>query len=204
MNHRETPSLPTSVRRALHCISLLLLPTLTPEAAPALPRQRHAIGHGADGPGSDALPYLGYVGAPPLRFQRATLPPDVVTPPAAAAPPIPHLSSVESSVALANVDAARSATVTASVAAPATPLVPETKSDPKDVPAAPAKSVPRAILPDDTRPTIRPEDFLPYFQIPGANKQTSELNVIMPTSVLNAPAPAPLPPSSATYTQSPK
>jgi len=183
-------------------MSLLLLPTLAPEAAPALPRHRHAIGQGADGPGSDALPYLGYVGAPPLRFQKATLPPDVVTRPAAGAPPVPHLSTVESSVAQANIDAARSATVT--VATPEAPLVPEPKPETKETPAAPAKPVPRAILTDDTRPTIRPEDFLPYFQIPGANKQTSEINVIMPASVLNAPAPAPLPPSSATYTQSPK
>ncbi len=47
--------------------------------------------------------------------------------------------------------------------------------------AVPSKPAPAAILPDDTRPAIRAEDFLQYFRAPGA-----------------------IPPSSATYTQTPK
>ena len=61
-------------------------------------------------------------------------------------------------------------------------------STPQGEPAPPisAKPIPPAILPDDTRPRVRAEDFLPYFRIPGV------------------PVPAQLPPSSATYTQTPR
>ena len=145
------------------------------------------------------MPYLAFVGALPLRFQQATPPPDPIARPAAAAPPIPPLTPTESTVALANAAATLSAK-TAVPALGATPA-PEPKPAAKD---APFKSAPRAILPDDTRPMVRPEDFLPYFQIPGTAKSVGEVNVIMPASVITAPAAAPLPPSSATYTQSPK
>jgi hypothetical protein len=47
-------------------------------------------------------------------------------------------------------------------------------------------------LPDDLRQPTRPEDFLPYFQLPGPGVNPG------------VPAPAPLPPSSATYTQTPR
>ena len=156
----------------------------------------------SDGPGSDALPYLTFVGAPPLRFQRVTPPPDVVTRPAAGAPPVPALTPTELSVALANAAAARSTTTAAQTRddAPAS----ESKLDPKSPVPARAKAAPSAIIPDDTRPPVRPEDFLPYFQIPGSAKQASEVNVIVPVSTRTTAAPAPLPPSSATYTQSPK
>lgn len=199
MNHRETPSLSTGVSRGLRSLPLLLLPVLASESAPALPHHR-ASGLGVAGQGSDSLPYLAFVGAPPLRFQKAVLPPEVLTRPAAGAPPIPPLTPTEVSVAEANAAAARSAT--------AGPLSPEqtaaaAKADGKPAPA-PAKPVPKAILPDDTRPAVRPEDFLPYFQIPGAGKSANEVNVIMPAGAPSAPTAAPLPPSSATYTQSPK
>lgn len=201
MNHREPPHLPAGARRALRCISLLLVPALAPEAAPAFPRQRHFIGSGADGQGSDALPYLTYVGAPPLRFQQAAPPPDLVARPAAAAPPVPPLSPTESSVALANIAAARSTSASARMhdEAPVTDLKPE----PTRVPT-PSKPAPRAILPDDTRSQVRPEDFLPYFQIPGSAKSAGDVNVIMPANAFTAPSSTTLPPSSATYTQSPK
>jgi hypothetical protein len=58
-------------------------------------------------------------------------------------------------------------------------------------------------LPDDTRPTIRPEDFLPYFQIPGSARHPADVTLLVPVPSA-APAPASLTPSSATYTQSPK
>ena len=51
---------------------------------------------------------------------------------------------------------------------------------------------PLPILPDDLRQPTRPEDFLPYFQLPGPGVNPG------------VPAPAPLPPSSATYTQTPR
>jgi hypothetical protein len=52
------------------------------------------------------------------------------------------------------------------------------------------------ILPDTVRPRVQAEDFLPYFVVPDAVKSTSTPPV---------PAePGQLPPSSATYIQTPK
>ena len=102
---------------------------------------------------------------------------------------MPALSPTENAVAQANVAAAHSA-------GPASAGPGETSannfkpaSEPTPAPAptrtpAPAKPTSAPIIPDDVRPAVRAEDFLPYFQIPGAA------------------APAPLPPSTATYTQS--
>jgi len=160
----------------------------------ALPRSRPASGQSAYLPERELIPYLPIVGAPPLRFQEVTPPADLVTRPAAAAPPVPALSLTESSVALANAAAAHSAAMAtrAPEETPAATVKPESKVT--EAPAAPAKGAP-AILPDDARPQVHPEDFLPYFQIPGATRQPGDVTPV-------APAPAPLPPSSATYTQS--
>lgn len=201
MNHREPPHLSAGARRALRSLSLLLLPALTSEIAPALARQQTVAGQEQDAPRSASLPYLTVVGAPALRFQRSTPPPDLVTRPAAAAPPVPPLTPTEATVALANAAAAQSAARTARAhdEVPVTEIKVETPP-----PAAPAKPTPKAILPDDARPAVRPEDFLPYFQVPGSARQTGEVNVVVPV-----PAPAnngsiPVAPSTATYTQSPK
>jgi hypothetical protein len=196
MNHREPPQLPVGVRRALHCLSLLLLPALAPKAAHSLPRSRPAPGPALESPGPDAVPYLPALGALPLRFQRATPPPDLVTQPAAGAPPVPSLTLTESTVAQANAAAAQSTAVTARSEKP------PADTNPKPTPP-PAKPAPSSILPDDTRPAVRPEDFLPFFQIPGTAKAPGDVNVVVPAS-FSAPTAAPLPPSSATYTQTPK
>ena len=199
MNHREPPHLPVGTKRILRCLSLLLLPALAPEAAPAWPRQRSAPRPGDSGSGSESLPYLTVMGAPPLRFQKALPPPDFSGRPTAAAPPVPPLSPTESTVALANMAAARfvSASARADDVAPVTELPSETKTAP-----APVKAAPPAILTDDTRPAVKPEDFLPFFQIPGAAPRAGEPTVIVPATLPVAPTAAPLPPSSATYTQS--
>lgn len=198
MNHREPPHLSAGTRRALHCLSLLLLPALAPDGAHALPRSpTPAAGSGRR---TDPQPYLPAMGAPLLRFQEAAPPPDLVTRPAAAAPPTPALTPTESSVAQANAAAARSTTVNeAPPLPPATPPVTETTST-KPVPP-PAKT-PTPILPDSTRPSVRPEDFLPYFQIPGSAQTPSDVTLLVPAPK-TPPAPAPLPPSSATFRQTP-
>ncbi len=200
MNHRESPPLSAGARRALRCLSLLLVPALAPDAAPAMPRSRHALGQGAGEHGGDSLPYLAMVGAPPLRFEKSTPPPDLVMRPAAAAPPVPSLTLTESSVALANEAAARSTAAT--TRGEDEPQVTELPVAKEAAPPPPPKPTPRAIIPDDTRPKVRPEDFLPYFQIPGSARSANEVNVIMPASALTSPPPATLPPSTATYTQS--
>ncbi len=147
------------------------------------------------------MPYLAFVGAPALRFQKATPPPDVVPRPPAGAPPVPPLTPTESAVALANAAAAQSAK--AGMRPPDETRAIDTKPEPKPAPP-PGSKPPAAILPDDTRPAVRPEDFLPYFQVPGAAKTAGEVNVIMPANAFTTPPSAPIPPSSATYTQSPK
>jgi hypothetical protein len=53
------------------------------------------------------------------------------------------------------------------------------------------------ILPDDARPQARPEDFLPYFQIP---VNQSDVNLIVPAARTPS-VPNNLPYSSATYRQ---
>lgn len=200
MNHREPP-LSAGARRALRGLSLLLIPALASEMAPALARQQPVAGQEPEAPRSASQPYLTVVGAPALRFQRNTPPPDLVARPAAAAPPIPPLTPTESSVAQANAAAAQSAArgARAQDEAPVTEIKVETPP-----PTAPVKPVPKAILPDDTRPAVRPEDFLPYFQIPGASRQTGEVNVVVPVPASANNGSLPVAPSSATYTQSPK
>jgi hypothetical protein len=201
MNYREPPHLPAGVRRALHCLSLLLLPALAPDGVRALPHSG-TPGRRPDLRNANVTPYLPTLGAPPLRIQEASPPPDLVTRPAAAAPPTPALTPTEASVALANAAAARSAAVTA-VEQPE-PIAPPEPPPAAEVEApAPAKTPP-PILPDEARPTVRPEDFLPYFQIPGSSPRSPDVTLLVP-AVPTAPSPAAtLPPSSATYTQSPK
>ncbi len=197
MNHREPPHLSAGTRRALHCLSLLLLPALAPDGAHALPRSEMPV-TGSDR-STDPKPYLPATGAPPLRFQEAAPPPDLVTRPAAAAPPTPALTPTESSVAQANAAAARSTAVSEAPAvtpASAASETPAAKSTP------PTTKGPTAILPDNARPSVRPEDFLPYFQIPGSAQTPADVTLLVPAAKA-PPAPAPLPPSSATYRQTP-
>lgn len=151
----------------------------------ATARTMHAMGHprptASHSSGRSSVPadgYLPLVGAPALRFAEEITPaptgprPDSIAPLKAAAvmtgPDIvrgkPAASASTSSVARA-----------------------ESKADP-----APAeRSAPLSILPDENRPQVRPEDFLPYFQIPGAVPR-----------LINEPAP--LPKSTATYTETTK
>jgi hypothetical protein len=53
------------------------------------------------------------------------------------------------------------------------------------------------IIPDTVRPQVQAEDFLPFFLIPGT---TSKPDGQVPA----APQPGQMPPSTATYTQTPR
>lgn len=193
MNQRETPQLSVGVRRALRCLSLLLVPAMTLEQGHAGPRLRSTIR-----PSAQPIPYLPVLGSPSLRFEEALPPPDLVARPAAAAPPVPALTPAESTVAAANVTAARSTTIATPDAEP----VVESKP-PAPVAPPPDTKTPAPILPDNVRPAVHAEDFLPYFQIPGNARQPSDITVFTP-GASSAPTPAPIPPSSATYTQAPR
>lgn len=190
MNHREPPQLSVGMRRALHCLSLLLVPALTLDQGHAGTRFRSTIRTG-----SEPTPYLPVLGSPMLRFEDAQPPPDLVTRPAAAAPPVAALSPAESSIAVANSDAARATAVGPDDANTAKPTAAP--------PPPPASKAPPAILPDAIHPIARPEDFLPYFQIPGSARQAGDVNILTPVPS-SAPGPAPILPSSATYTQTPR
>ena len=190
------------MRKALHCLSLLLVPALTLDEGHAGPRFRLAMR-----PSAEPCPYLPALGSSSMRIAEAPPPPDLVTRPAASAPPVPALSPVESSVAVANTDAVRT-TVAPSSGTPMaaksdaksdTPETTEPAAQVTTPPPAPEVKSPPPILPDSVHPVVHPEDFLPYFQIPGG--RAADVNVIVP-GVPSAPAPAPLPPSSATYIQS--
>ncbi len=193
MNHREPPHLPVGVRRALRCLSLLLVPTLTLDQGVAGPRLRSA-----QRIGTEPIPYLPILGSPSLRIEEAP-PPDLVTRPPAAAPPVPALTPLETSVAAANSDAARTIATRGDLPESARSSATGTAEAPKA-----SERTPAAILPDSTRTVIHPEDFLPYFQIPAAGsvRNSADVRVIAPMPD-NAPAPA-IPPSSATYTQTPR
>lgn len=189
MNHHQR-HLPPGVNRALRSLLLLLLAlTFRPEtqAMPRIFRPKPIV------PSSSPRGYLAAVGAPLLRFEE---PPLLPVPSAPSAP-----ATAENSPAVSA--PAPSPEVTGAPVAP-NPSEEPASREPKSEksPGVKTKSSPQ-IIPDDTRPAVHPEDFLPFFQFPSAGKETGSLNVIVP--VPNQPAAGtPLPPSSATYTQTPK
>lgn len=138
------------------------------------------------------------MGAPSLRFQEAAPPPDLATRPPAAAPPTPPSLPPDSDAAAK----ARAAQAAANGTSRETSAVPSGVEAPLPDNAAPARKSPAPILQDDARPIIHPEDFLPYFQIPGSARQP-DVTVIVPLPK-PASAPSAQPSSSATYTQTPQ
>lgn len=192
MNQREPTAAPIGAGQALPCLALLLLSLLVAVRAWSRPL--------LSGPAAivQTKPYLVALGAPPLRFQEIAPPPDLVTRPPAAAPPVP-----------ATADSETSPPNTTSSQAPAalpvsTPVentdLPSTAEAATEETPAPVRTPPE-IIRDELRPQARPEDFLPFFQIPVS--QPSDVNVVVP--VPRTPATStPLPLSSATYTQTPR
>jgi hypothetical protein len=193
VNQHKPPPCSGGLRQTLHCLAMLFLSGLVPESTLAESRQRLGIRAPGDWRTSKGEPYLAVIGAPGLRFREPE--PEPALPPVAVGPPVPGLNAAEAAVAVANVSALR--VPATEEAGPVRVTAPPHEPAPKET----AKSVPPAILPDDTRPRVRAEDFLPFFQIPGTI-QTGEAPVV--PGARGAPGPAPLPPSAATYTQSPR
>jgi hypothetical protein len=183
MNLREQPQVPTGMRTALHCLTLLFLSALLPRGMLAGLYVRIQVG-AHDGKPAESQPYLTALGCTPLRFREATTAPEVAERPAAAAPPQPHLTQAETSVSQANAAAVQPAPPKPPAEAPAS-----TSTDSNDAP--PATNAPISILPDTVRPQLQPEDFLPFFVIPDAAKHA----VPVPSE------PGTLAPSTATYTE---
>ena len=177
------------LHRTLRVLSLLLLQhALVPTGPEANARSR--LPENPEGePATDAnsRPYLKVAGSLPLRFSAAPRPmTDFPIKVAAVSPPVQPIAAV-------------------STEAPPLPMPlnpsSETNSisnDQTNAPAAPVSNRPAlSILPDNTQPSTRPEDFLPYFQFPTGGNTT----VVVPGSVARPPTSNSMPASSATYEQ---
>ncbi len=185
MNHRESPHHPVRRREALSCLAVLFL---APAGAAALPHLSSPKAHSTNK--ANTTTYLPVVGAPQLRFQSKPFVAEPVSNPIAAAPATSSKSGGDFIIPKLHVPAEQAAEPPPVVAA--------------DKTAAPAAAkLPPAIIQDDLRPSVRAEDFLPYFQMPGSARNPSDVTLLMPVPTA-APAPAAIPPSSATYTQTPK
>lgn len=182
MNQSAKPPRAASARWTGFRLVLSLLPVVAISAPSVAPEPQ---------PEASSRPYLTAIGSPALRFSEAIPPPDLTVRPAAGAPPHPP----------------EDAALTPELSKPDVTVAPVTTPPQQEVPpseqtvakpSTPTKP-PAAILPDDTRPKVRAEDFLPFFQFPGSANSSSDVTVVAPLS--SAPGPAPLPPSSATYRQ---
>lgn len=170
-------------RRAWLFLSILI-PALASKVDPPAPSPQGDRPLPAGAPVA-ASPYLQVVAPPVLRFEDAAPPPDLSAHPPAGAPPKPSRSPGPD-VILAPKPAAAAAVVAAPQLAPQNAAV-------RIVPVPAAASAPAAppppILGDDASPAVKPEDFLPYFQYPGAGPGAPRQQ------------PAPMPRSTATYNQ---
>ena len=189
MNHRESPHHPARRREALSCLAVLFL---APAGAAALPRPSSPKAHSITP--ANTTTYLPVVGAPQLRFQPKPYVAEPVQklPDSSAPVASPGGSTSGGDFIIPKLHGA------AEHAAEASPVVAADKS-----PAPAPSKTPAAIIQDDLRPAVRAEDVLPYFQMPGSARNPSDVTLLMPVPKA-APAPAAIPPSSATYTQTPK
>ena len=185
------------LHRSLRVISLLLLQhALVPLGTDAHAHMRLPSNPENDRNDADSRPYLKVSGNLPLRFAAAPRPIPLLPVKAAVAAeisqPAPAASTSSSPVEAPVVSAPGPAPV-AEIKESAAPA-PTVETSPT-IPAN-DKSVP-SILPDDTHPSTRAEDFLPFFQFPSGK----DVTVVVPASAAQAPAPGHLPASSATYQQ---
>ncbi len=198
MNHREPPLSPAGLSKALNCLLLVLLPATATDNAFALSRIRPP-GSGPELHHAGAIPYLSTVGAPPLRFRS---PPPIPTPsvPLESHLPPPPRDASEDVTTLPN----ERPTPSDSSAASNPEINPSTGEPANFQPLLPGPiKEPQPIMRDSLTPTIRAEDFLPFFQIPGAGRASADVTLLVPVAPAAPAAPASIPPSSATYRQTP-
>jgi hypothetical protein len=194
MNHSKPPHAPAGLRRAGHCLFLLLLATLVTEDSEGRTRPRTA---GTPRDALDQSLYLPAIGAAPLRFAAEPPVPDLsVRQSPAAGPKNPDPTVADFTPAEPAVTESRSAETAETAAAPVQP-------DARTSDGTPAKSAPSPILRDELRPHVRPDDFLPFFQVPGSPAGRGDVIFAVPVPAVPASS-TPLPASSATYTQTPK
>jgi hypothetical protein len=185
MHQRALPPQPDGTPRAVLILFVWLVPVLA--------FSDYSIPVDESSGRISSRPYLRVAAAPTLRFAEAPPPPDLTTHQPAGAPPKLEASAAPATEPTADRPAVAkaesiSADVTVSPVKNTVQVTGEVAKPEKEKPSGPA---PAPILPDDTRPRVRPEDFLPYFTFPGSSTLDA------PT----APAPGRQPPSSATYRQ---
>jgi hypothetical protein len=152
---------------------------------------------------SESTPYLVALGAAPLRFQEEAPLPNFSKRLPAEASPSPSDAVSDSDQSLVGSNSTAATPDRPDVILPAQPPAYERNGGTAPFPANNPPPPPPAIIPDDTRPAVRPEDFLPFFQLPGFGPRSSGVRVILPVP-MNAPsATTPPPVSSATYNQIP-
>ena len=179
MNHREPPQVPQGMLRGRQFLLLLLV---------AAVQEMGLLSAHAGTLFSAPRGYLTSRGAPPLRFAEVTLPDR----------PVAQLASVgapkagTSQAAVTNHPSDQPASADVS-------LRPPSSTGTTVIVASPDKAGPLPILPDEVRPQIRPEDVLPYFQIPGSGRNPA-MTVLVPAP-LGQPSQPPPQTSSATYLQ---
>lgn len=187
--HLHPPTPKGRLHRSLRVISLLLLQhALVPIGTNAYARMRLPSNPDGD---AESRPYLRVAGTLPLRFSAAARPIPLLPVKAAVAPETPKPAPTTSSPIVSD--------VTPAIAAPnAEVKVSEAPVQPDPSTTTPINSKPvLSILPDDTHPSTRSEDFLPFFQFPSGK----DVTVVVPASAAKAPAPGQLPASSASYQQ---
>lgn len=196
MKLRVVPSRTARARSAGWRTAFCLLPVVAVSAASTFAPGPH--------PAGVSRAYLPIYGPPPLRFAEATPPPDLSARPAIGAPP---QAGGEGSPPTTNTLPVATETPGETrpdvIPAPhlATSLAPSPAAAPGNDPASTAPPPGRTVAPvlaDDTRPRVKPEDFLPFFVFPN---ESSAPQVVVPAGVTPAAAPAAQPASSATYRQ---
>lgn len=191
MNHREPPQPAAGVRKATLCLALLTLTVLAPTGALASARKTTP-------PKADPNSYLAAIAAPALRFQAPPPPRAEITRLALAFPSSGKPTFIPSALPRTSDVTGRPATATVAVAKEGAAKVEEEKAPPPPM----LERNPALIIPDELRPQVHAEDFIPFFQLPGSSRGRGDVNVVVPAP-RSVPAPPPLPPSSATYRQTP-
>ena len=175
MNQRALSPAPAGLRRAWFVMPLLLLGLATEIAQSTAPPLNAEEAPLSDLGRAACLPYLRFIGPPPLRIQESLPPPDLSSRPPPAGPPKTGGNSkpdiVHGPVQDVPVMAPPPSPVATIVSSAPPKLAPRTQ----ETPAAdqPAQAGPAPLLPDDGRARVRPEDFLPFFQFPSASQSQS-------------------------------
>jgi hypothetical protein len=184
----QPPSPKGGLHRTLRVLSLLLLQhALVPTSTDVHARSRLPSNPDSDPvPTGNSRPYLKIAGSLPLRFGTAPRPIPILASKASVSNPPPQPIA---------------ATPVEPAPAPLSPVI-EEKNPPTEPPIVPVSTPVESkrvlsILPDDTHPSTRPEDFLPFFQFPAGRN----VNVVVPAGAIKPTTPGQLPASSATYQQ---